>query len=863
MGVKLFNYRIIRIFEAMAKVYESNDNLWLKPKVIAGFILIVVFAVVSIVFTYRSFLELNLTSQNLDQPSEKLSVINAIVTDVFAAESDIRTYMLTDDEVYLNAYNKKQQLVKQRSDLLKKLTKNNPDQAQTVVRISSLIENKQLIVDELVAFQRSNISDIFYEEALSEVNSVGKSAQPAVAVVKSTSTITHKRDTSFSVEDTTVGVFGRIRRFFVGPDMVDSVLTQTDVETVFDTIHYGKTVSDSVLRRLERRINRIRVEQSEYFNNLSEKEFLLLESDRKIMEQIRAMIVKFEHQELSDAIIRNAEVQSLVEGIIIRVLVLGSVTLILMLLLLAMIFSDISRGNLYRAQLLEAKQYAENLLKTKEMFLANMSHEIRTPLSAVIGMTRQMAKSELPEKLQGQVDVLKSSSDHLLSVINDILDYSKLESGQMKFESNKFCPEKLINEVVLVFESKAQEKQLALFSNIDPQTPTELWGDIFRLRQILMNIIGNSLKFTEKGSIILSVSPAKITPEYVKLQITISDTGIGISEEHQSLIFEDFTQADSSVSRKYGGTGLGLTIVKKLVDMQGGELILNSKKDEGTTISIIIPYAVQGTESEDKVKQDFEIKPDTRILIIDDDDVNRLIVEEMAKSIGIDVDSIATPGLIEDMVKNNSYAAILTDIQMPGMSGYDIVKFVDEKKWNIPVVAITANSMIDSPEHFTSQGFSGYLIKPFDDDELFRVISPIVGVPTSNPKPVKPISKHKKKDKTAKINKINLDEIYRFTGGDKNAIRSILNSFLDNSYINLDAINEHIKNNQIAEASAVAHKMKSVYKQFKIYHIASLLEKIERLRPDKHKAAQVFVTELNRQIGPVLKEVQRRLESII
>ena len=842
---------------------NENSSNWLKPKVLAGFILVVIFAIASIVITYRNFAELNITREQLTQPNEKLAIINAIVTDMFAAESDIRTYMLTNDEEYLNSYGSKHQKVVYRIAKLKELTADNRDQRKIVERISSSINNKQLIVDEIVAFQRSNISDNFYEQALDGVAVVGKSAKPAVAVVKSTTISTHKRDTSITVIDSTVGMFGRIRRFFTGPNMVDSVLTETDIETTYDTIHYGKTVPDSVLHHLEQRINRIRIEQSEYFNNLTNKEFLLLESDRKIMEQIRTMIVRLEHQELSNTAIHNAEMQDMFEGLIIRVLTLGSVTLILLLLLLAMIFSDISRENLYRAQLVDAKQYAEKLLKTKEQFLANMSHEIRTPLSAVIGMARQMAKSTLPDRLQTQVDVIKSSSDHLLSVINDILDYSKMESGQMSFEANKFNPSKLVSEVILAFEPKAQEKQLQLFSNIDPHTPAELWGDTFRLRQILMNIIGNSLKFTEEGSIVLSIAPAKIAEDYVKLQITISDTGIGISEEHQSLIFEDFTQADSSVSRKYGGTGLGLTIVKKLVDMQGGELILNSKEGEGTTISIIIPYALQGDESQIKQHQNFVIPTGLRILIVDDDDVNRLIVEEMAKSIGVDVDSIASPELITNMVENNSYNAILTDIQMPGMSGYDLVHLVDEKGWNIPVVAITANSMIDSPEHFTSQGFSGYLIKPFDDDELFRVLSPIVGVPTDKPQPRKVVEQHHRRHKPNKMNSIDLDEIYRFTGGDKNAIRSILSSFLDNSYINLDAINEHVKNKQIKDASAIAHKMKSVYKQFKIYHIASLLEKMEHLRPDKQKAAQVFANELNKLVEPVLKDVQRRLENLI
>lgn len=846
----------------MARTYGERSGHWLKPKVLAGFILLVMFAVTSITVTYRSFSELNITRERLSQPAGKMLEINAIVSDLFAAESDIRSYMLTDNERYLKTYGSRHRLVKRRIEHLLELTADNDDQQKSVERIGTLLDNKQLIVDELVAFRRSTLSDSFYEQALSEVTAVGKSAKPAVAVVKATTITTHKRDTSIKVEDTTIGVFGRIRRFFTGPEMLDTVITRTDVETSYDTIHYGKTVPDSVLRKLEHRINRIRIEQGDYFNNLTNKELLLLESDRQIMEQIRSMITDLKHQELTTTAIHNAETQDMFEALSIKVLVMGAATLILLLLLLAMIFSDISREDVYRAQLVDAKQYAEQLLRTKERFLANMSHEIRTPLSAVIGMVRQMEKNRLPEHLQPQVNVLKSSSDHLLAVINDILDYSKLESGQMSLEAVRFKPAQVVQEVIGTFETRANEKGLELFANIDPLTPGELWGDTFRLRQILINIIGNSLKFTELGSIVVSVAPAKIGVDYVKLQITISDTGVGIPEEHQSLIFDDFTQVDSSVSRKYGGTGLGLAIVKKLVDMQGGELNLNSKPGEGTTISMVIPYALKGVENEEVAKPELLIPAGLRILIVDDDEVNRLIVSEMAKSIGLVPDSIGQPDKLSQMVENQDYRAILTDIQMPGMSGYDLVRLVDQKGWNIPVVAITANSMIDDPAHFASQGFSGYLIKPFDEEALQRALAPILGVPADKSAQPKPAAQKHRKRRSETLQQFDLHEINRFTGGDKNATRAILRSFLDNSYINLDAINEHVRNKQVSQASAVAHKMKAVYKQFRLNRIASLLEKLEHLRPDKLKAAQVYASELTKLVEPLLKDMQRSMESI-
>ena len=211
-----------------------------------------------------------------------------------------------------------------------------------------------------------------------------------------------------------------------------------------------------------------------------------------------------------------------------------------------------------------------------------------------------------------------------------------------------------------------------------------------------MNLVSNALKFTHQGSIIISLSPARSTESYTNLQLTVSDTGIGIAPELQNAVFEDFTQAEASVSRQYGGTGLGLSIVKKLVDIQGGEVILTSQPDCGTTVSVIIPYATHCAETADThtTTTNYSLGTGLRVLIIDDDPVNRLIVEEMARSIGLEADGIGSPTEIATTMEQQAYAAIITDIQMPTMSGYDLMHMADEREWNIPVVAITATPQL-------------------------------------------------------------------------------------------------------------------------------------------------------------------------
>lgn len=800
-------------------------------------------------------MELTLTRQGLSQPGQKLAIINAIITEIYGEEADIRTYVLTNDTSYLDKYTSKQKKINSAVRSLERLTTDNPDQHQKVTQVSQLLKSKRDIVNALIELRKNENTDRFYDEAFRQISFAGKSVRESKAVAKTTTITTSQRDTLLTRTVQDKGIFGKIKKFFVGNEVVDTVTTKVKVETQLDTIPSGSYISDSVIHVLAEMLDRIRVEQREYKISLSSKELELLEKDRNIMEKIRSVIGLLEKEELSSSLRQSMDAQTLVGKSTIKVLALGAITIILLILLLAVIFRDISRESQYRVQLFEAKLYAEKLLRVKEQFLASMSHEIRTPLSAIIGITRQLQKSELDDKQQKFVTTLSSSADHLLSVINDILDYSKLESGHVRLENVRFEPEKIFTDVVQFFMPRINEKRLTVLVNIDTSTPGELWGDTFRLRQILMNLLSNAIKFTENGSIIVSVSVLKQTEEFAKLQITVADTGVGIPVEHQSLIFEEFTQVDGGIARKYGGTGLGLTIVKKLTELQGGEVTLTSIPNEGTTVKVVIPYGLQGKpEAVKPTLVDFNIPKNTNILVVDDDEVNRLIVAEMAKSIGLEVDSISNPEMVEESIKQNYYSAILTDIQMPGISGYDIVKIVEKRGIATPVIAITANSTINDPEHFTSMGFSGYLIKPFVEDDLFNALAPLVGVE----KRVKAERARKKKSRQG-VHHPDLSDIYRFSGGDAQSVRLILTSFLDNTFKNIDDINTHVLARDLPKASAVAHKMKSAYNQFKIYHIAGLLQKIELLDPTKQRAAFAYLNELNRQIKPIIKEIKEKI----
>ncbi len=843
----------------MAEPIEKSYGMWIKPKVLGGFAIILIFSIVSIVITYRGFMELNLTRQGLGDPAHKLAIINAIVTEIYGEEADIRTYVLTSDQAYLQKYSARQKRINNALKSLQRLLADNPNQLKKLKQAANLIKSKREIVDELIAIRQSENVERFYDEALLQISRAGHSVQRSKAVAQTTTVTTSEHDTLVERNAGQVGIFGKIKNFFVGSSKVDSVTTRVMVETRHDTIPYGSYVPDSVIHGLVDILNRIRIEQREYRISLSAKELELLDRDRDIMERIGSVITTLEKQELSSSLQQSMAVQDVVGKSMIKVLALGAIAFMLLIFMLAIIFRDLSSSNQIRQQLLDAKLYAERLLKVKEQFLANMSHEIRTPLSAIIGLTRQLNKTSLDEKQRSYLATLTSSSDHLLSVINDILDYSKLESGQLRLENIRFEPRRVASDVAAFFQPKASEKSLNLLVNVESSVPTDLWGDTFRLRQILMNLLSNAIKFTDEGSIIIGVTVIKQTDDYAMLQFTVADSGVGIPEEQQALIFEEFTQADSGVARRYGGTGLGLTIVKKLAELQGGEVSLTSIPLQGSTIKVSIPYRLQGEYEQAKpTLHDYSIPSGTSVLVIDDDEVNRLIVVEMGKSMGLDIDSVPNAESLEDMLSDKEYKAILTDIQMPGISGYDVVKIVERYSSKLPVIAITANSTIDNPEHYSSMGFSGYLIKPFVEDDLFNALAPLVGVE----KRVVVQTPMGKVSKRGFADPIDFSDLYRFAGGDSMSVKLILTSFLDNTYKNIDEINRHVRAKDVAKASEVAHRMKSAFNQFKIYHIASLLQKLEHLDPSKQRAAFAYMEELNRQIKPIIKEIRVKLESL-
>ncbi|NOU19643.1 MAG: PAS domain S-box protein [Bacteroidales bacterium] len=393
---------------------------------------------------------------------------------------------------------------------------------------------------------------------------------------------------------------------------------------------------------------------------------------------------------------------------------------------LLIVMSDITQRKLVEEELIHAKILAEGASKAKEQFLSTMSHEIRTPMNAVIGMTNLLIQEDPKLEQMDSLNALKYSAENLLALLNDILDYSKIEAGKIELVKVNINLKAIAEGLRNSFDHLAKEKGIELLAYIDSDIPINLIGDPVRINQVLTNLVGNALKFTEKGNVSLTLKVEKNLQNSTTVHFAISDTGIGIQKNKLGIIFKEFTQANAETTRSYGGTGLGLAISQRLIKLLGGTIKVKSKLGYGSTFYFSIKFskselsALQLQETA-KLIPEKEFSKSYKILIVEDNDINKIIAERFLTKWGILVDH-AENGLVAlEKLDKEHFDLILMDLEMPIMSGYEatieIRKRSDYKK-EIPIIALTASAMQDIQNKIYSLGMNDFVIKPFKPSEL-------------------------------------------------------------------------------------------------------------------------------------------------
>jgi len=498
------------------------------------------------------------------------------------------------------------------------------------------------------------------------------------------------------------------------------------------------------------------------------------------------------------------------------------------------------------------KEVAEKTAQLKQQFMANMSHEIRTPMNAIVGMTRLLLEKEPKPGQLRYLNAIQQSADNLLVIINDILDLSKIEAGKIQIEYTDFSLRELIQSIIDMLMLKADEKHLKLTASIDPKIPKRLIADPTRIHQILLNLAGNAVKFTHEGSVEIKVCLQRSEGKKHLLRFDVADTGIGIAKDYVDRIFESFTQAGTDIARKFGGTGLGLTISKQLATLMNGNIVVTSELGKGTTFSVFLP--LEESAVQDKIiatpiinEQTLKKLENVKILLVEDNEFNRMVAEDTLKeAIPTARIEIAVNGAdAVEKVKLQDYDIVLMDIQMPVMDGVEATKQIrklQSPKAQTPIIAMTANVLQEDIQRYLEAGMNAHISKPFHKDELLLKIATLSVTPSRTDAPLKqPEAPAQWEEKPLPDKITDMDFLQKLTGGDKGKMEKYVHMFLDNAPKLLHTVKEGLEKENYEAIKIAAHSLKpqlsymgvkeDVSNIFLIEQTATTTAHVERLKP--------------------------------
>jgi PAS domain S-box-containing protein len=516
--------------------------------------------------------------------------------------------------------------------------------------------------------------------------------------------------------------------------------------------------------------------------------------------------------------------------------------------------ADAEVATMREAKLITEKAIAEESVRVRKEFLANISHEIRTPMTGIIGLAEILSKTKINSEQKKHLKSIINCSENLLLILNDILEFSKIESGRMTFEKMPFALNEVIENSFGIFSKEATEKNIELNSAIHEHVPGIISGDSLRLSQVLNNLLANAIKFTPSGSVSLSVKSSSESDENLTLVFKIKDTGIGIPAEKQKIIFESFTQAGSDTARRFGGTGLGLAIVKKIVELQGGSIKLKSAEGKGSEFTFSIPFT-KATEEEVRTVNETSQKnfsadlSHIHILSAEDNEMSRMVLQKHLNSWNVRPQFVVNGNEAVELVKKNNFDLILMDIQMPEMDGYEATRIIRSmtasEKASVPIIGLTAHATDAERIKCMECGMNDYLSKPYRAEELLFKITENC----SNKKISLSVNTNAVKqteftmEETPSI--IDLQYLKRVADGEPDFIRDMIAIFFKRTPESITTIRQGLTDGNIELVWQTAHRMKPSFSYMGMTGTSALAAKLEKLyktAPDKSQAEELLTT---------------------
>jgi PAS domain S-box-containing protein len=498
------------------------------------------------------------------------------------------------------------------------------------------------------------------------------------------------------------------------------------------------------------------------------------------------------------------------------------------------VLQDITEKKRKETELKDALASVESSNKMKERFLANMSHEMRTPMNAIMGMAQLLEETDLSDEQKEYIEDIILSSDNLLAIINDILEFNFIESGALKLEFRKFKIRKQISQLMGTLRDRAEAKNLEFKHIVSDKVPEELVGDVVRFSQILIHLISNAIKFTKDGSVTVLVRTLEFRDGRIPVEVKVKDTGIGIPDDLLYDIFDSFNQASKSTTYKYGGTGLGLSIVNQLTGRMDGKLAVEKNDKKGTIFTITIPFELPEKSQVEKPSGDEKL-PDNEetavfkgnsVLVVDDYTINRKIVNGMLSKLGCSVDEAETGERALEMLEQKNYSIVLMDVHMPGIGGLEATKKIrslkDKQKSRIPVIAITASVLERDISLCKDAGMDDFIAKPFTRRELSSIVKLHLGSKKNHS------SVFTSLDKTDKNGLVDLKNLREMSGDDSEMLIEMIDIYISQTSLMMDELEQHFKNQDFKQMSMSAHTLKPTYNYVGVQEAFDLADSIEQ-----------------------------------
>jgi len=749
-------------------------------------------------FAYLSMSKIVFSIHHEAQPDNRLFLIKDIANDLAFIENKVRVYILTDNEEDLLLYDT---LLQQVAVKLKQINQ------------LPFKDSKDIILNDSV--KRFALEKLELWRGILLLHQTAKGIKPTFTKIYSklekqkTDTITVEREKK-----------GFLRKIF------------GNKKIIIDTIYREHVLGRDEIKQ------EIKILEDEILNKSRDIKIIesqLVEKNIVLVKKLNDLIAQAEKMKFDEFAERTTEVDRLAALTYKQLAAFTIIAVVLLLIALFVLFNYLKKSRAYQSALRVTRQKAENLAKAKEQFVANVSHELRTPVNAIYGLTELALNKSMDPEIAELITVISKSSRHLKNIINDTLDFSKIEANKIELKSVDFSPFVICEEVLAIQKHEAIRKGIALISKWEGEIPDALTGDPLRLKQILINLISNAVKFTEKGNVTLKMRAEKLTDDQFELKMVVEDTGIGISEEDIKIIFDEFVQAGNPSLNKYRGTGLGLSIVKKLVELQGGRIEVKSERGIGTQVMVDIHYKRGDKQNIPETDGGGLLIPSSfrllSVLIADDDEFNTYLMSNIFKKWGVKFVGVKNGKEAVEAAFNEKFDVILMDLHMPEMNGLDAAKIITRAIPDARIVAVSATNNLDELQASKNAGMNEFITKPFEEKELYDILvslPPQGTIQNDNPRPP-----------------VDTGALIRLANGDSQYLKNMILLFIRLTESAMDRFEYAIKLGDMESISEDAHKIAASCKQIGAVNLYTLIRQLEeKARQEKGTESVISLFEL-------------------